>query len=207
MRGGLQCSSPPTKRAIANRQFASAGHKIFTNASATGDLDNSTSNNPTLGTSRTGAVNGANQVFLTNTNNLLLLGGGGTRATNASIVPYMIGTDMTTGTGSTLITYVSGSGFVALPVNSAFVTSTASLNADGMDNFRVVSTSATLNSTTPINALLVSSGTLSVSGTVAVKSGVVDFAWGGNYASTNASNGATFNFGSNTGHSPRRRRA
>ena len=25
---------PPTKRAIANRQFASAGHKIFTNASA-----------------------------------------------------------------------------------------------------------------------------------------------------------------------------
>lgn len=123
-----------------------------------------------------------------------MIGGGGTTATNRSIVPWLIGGTTSSDSGSTFVTYDADRGLRPLSTATEFV---GAPTADPTDNLRVT-TASEINGNATVNSLVVASGaTLGGTGILTVTSGAVLV----NAAVSNVSVLSTpLDFGSATGH-------
>lgn len=148
------------------------------------------------------------QIIITNaptTGNGMLIGGDGSRTTNKTVVPFLMGYDLASA-GNTFFTY-GGNGLTALTTGD-YVTTTGTgfntLNGDGNDNFRGAfelgaNASGTDPTTVSINALVATGDTKVRSGyTLNVKSGAVMILNGGLLQGSNNTAGI-INFGAQEG--------
>lgn len=141
------------------------------------------------------------KILITNaptTGNGMLIGGDGSRTTNKTIVPFLMGYDLAT-SNNTFFTY-GANGLTALTTGD-YVTTTGTgfntLNGDGNDNFRgSFELGANANGTDPtsisVNALVATTDTRVRAGyTLNVKSGAI-MILGGNLSAGSSNSGAGF---------------